>query len=214
MNIFGKLAVSALVLSAASVASAASVSGSTDFRVTLPEILVLYHWEDAHLKLTSGNSVVSDPTTREATFALGNSPYTINTDVATDAVNPLTQEINVNLKNSWAVRSLSNAAVKLDLLVQKDTLKNVTEKNSVIKVENAVLAAPTAVSTNITGDNTKNMTIASGWAPVMGDINFKLNLSAANNSGEYNTRGTAGKNPVKGTTDDTFLLTLTGNVNP
>ena len=44
----------------ASVASAASVSGSTDFRVTLPEILVLYHWDDAHLILESTNRVIND----------------------------------------------------------------------------------------------------------------------------------------------------------
>ena len=45
MNMFSKIALTGLALSLSSFASAA-VSGSTDFRVILPEILVLYHWFD------------------------------------------------------------------------------------------------------------------------------------------------------------------------
>ena len=109
MNIFGKLAVSGLVLSVASMASAASVSGSTDFRVTLPEILVLYHWDDAHLILqdiatTPGNDSdagreISDVTSRTLTDTLGKSPYEIvgtgavNTDVPTNALNKYNSEL-------------------------------------------------------------------------------------------------------------------------
>lgn len=211
MNIFGKLAVSGLILSVASLASAAE-SGTTDFRVTLPETLVLYHWEDAHLILTSVNSVVSDATDREATLALGTSPYIINTDVDVNTTpNALDDEVNVTLKNSWAVRSLSNGAVKLDLVVQDSTLINETEATSTIEVQNAVLAS---TGTDVTGSDTASMTIPSGWTPVMGDINFNLDLTAANNSGEYNTRGVAGKAGTPGSATDTFLLTLTGNVIP
>nr|WP_241879169.1 hypothetical protein [Psychrobacter sp. PraFG1]UNK05875.1 hypothetical protein MN210_03600 [Psychrobacter sp. PraFG1] len=52
------------------------------------------------------------------------------------------------------------------------------------------------------------MTIPSGWAPVMGDIKFNLDLTNADFAGEYNTRGKAADTDEK---TDTFLLTLTGN---
>ena len=50
MKLFSKIALATATVSIASFASAAnSISGSTDFKVTLPEILVLYHWDEAHL---------------------------------------------------------------------------------------------------------------------------------------------------------------------
>jgi len=45
---------------------------------------------------------------------------------------------------------------------------------------------------------------------VQGDINFTLDLTKANNSGEYNTRGIAGTAGESANATDTFLLTLTG----
>lgn len=46
------LVVGGLVLKTSSMAVAAnSISGSTDFRVNIPEVLVLYHWDDAYLTL-------------------------------------------------------------------------------------------------------------------------------------------------------------------
>ena len=220
MSIFGKLAVSALALSVASVASAASVSGSTDFRVTLPEILVLYHWDDAHLILTDATTTpendsdsreISDTTTRTLTTDLGNGSYTINTDVDTTDPTTATTNLgiaNITLKNSWAVRSLSSAPVKLALTNPNATLTNTTVAGSTITTQNATLAS---TGTGVTGTGTANMTIPSGFAPILGDINFQLNLANANNSGEYNTRGVAGKATATDEATDTFLLTLTGN---
>lgn len=219
MNIFGKLALSGLVLCVASVASAASVSGSTDFRVTLPEVLVLYHWDDAHLTLTdivtptaandSDAREISDTTTRNLTDVLGKSAYTVEGTAVNSSIPDVfvsSASANVTLKNSWAVRSISSGDVTLGLSVQQDTLKNVNNQNSTITVSKAGLAS---TGTGI-GGSTTAMTIPSGWQGVQGDINFTLDLTKANNSGEYNTRGIAGAAGESANATDTFLLTLTG----
>lgn len=208
MNIFGKLAVSALVLSVASVASAAaSVKGGTDFRVTLPEILVLYHWNDAHLTLTADNSVFGSDVTRELEASLTGGTYNFNTNpINVDAqslTNPLANNIiDVTLKDSWAVRSLSTRNVKLALSNPNPILKDVVDGASQITI-----TEPKLVYNSTEADE---QSIPSGWTAVKGDIKFKLDLSAATKSGEHNTRGDAGKNIAPGT-NDTFLLTLTGN---
>lgn len=219
MKLFSKIALATATVSIASFASAASISGSTDFRVTLPEILVLYHWDDAHLTLTdietttandSDPREISDATTHDLTAPLAQGVYTLNGDVNTTS--PIAKldggTVDVTLKNSWAVRSLSNAPVTLKLTNQKDTLLNVINNKSTIVTKEAVLASTAA---NVTGTDSTTMTIPSGWDPVMGDIKFKLDLSNANNSGEYNTRGKSGIATTNDEATDTFLLTLTGN---
>lgn len=222
MNVFEKLAVIGLVLSVSSFASAASISGSTDFRVVLPEVLVLYHWDDAVLTLTdvattaandSDAREISDATTRTGTAVLGATTATITGNVATTApANALATNIAVTLQNAWAVRNLSSAAgVKLALTNPNPNLLNVGDNTSIIKT-----SAPTLASANAAvsaGNNTATVTIASGFTPVLGDINFNLDLSTANRAGEYNTRGAAGAAPdtAIGNGKDSFLLTLTGN---
>ena len=213
MNIFGKLAVSALALSVASVASAASISGSTDFRVTLPEILVLYHWDDAHLILTDvvttpGNDSdareISDSAAHDLSAQLGAGPYTLTGNLVTTAttnIGTLENLIKVTLQNSWAVRSLSTGNVTLGLTVQQPKLKNVSVPTSEIGVENAKLASGSLTAGTSLG-------IPSGFQPVSGDITFDLNLLNAKNSGEYNAHGAVGANTGM-ESNDTFLLTLT-----
>lgn len=207
MNIFGKLAVTGLALSLSSFASAA-VSGTTDFRVTLPEILVLYHWDDAKLDLTDAGSVINDNTTRNETAAVTGSSFTITGDVTTTGGNttayPAT--LDVTLQNAWAVRSLSSGNVSLNLGIQQNTLTNTTVSSSDINVQNATLNAGSAVS----GNDSHTVVLASGFAPVLGDIDFQLDLTNANAPGEYNTRGTAGPAAPSDNGTDTFLLTLTG----
>lgn len=211
MNIFGKLAVSALALSIASVASAAGpVSGTTDFRVTLPEVLVLYHWNDAHLIIndTALAYAVADNAAHNLPvgYAAGASGFVINTGAVTTTqtggVN-LATLVNVKLKDSWAVRSLSSGNVSLALTVPNPTLKNVNAAASTVGVQNATLA-----SAGLTAGT--SLSIPSGFAPVLGDIDFKLNLANANNSGEYNTRGMPGAATNAQNATDTFLLTLSG----
>lgn len=220
MNIFEKLAVTGLALSVSSFASAA-ISGSTDFRVVLPEVLVLYHWDDAVLTLTdvattaandSDAREISDATTRTGTVELGTATASINTDVDTTSNTALATNIAVTLKNAWAVRNLSSATgVTLALTNPNTDLLNVGDNNSIITT-----SLPTLASTNAAvsaGSGTDTVTIDSGFAAVLGDINFNLDLSTANRAGEYNTRGATGPadDTATGNGTDTFLLTLTGN---
>ncbi|MUG31301.1 hypothetical protein [Psychrobacter sanguinis] len=221
MKLFSKIALATATISIASVASAAnSISGSTDFRVTLPEILVLYHWDDAHLTLTdvttspendSDPREISDATTRDLSAGLSAAnPYLITGDVNSNeptGTTVLGDKISVTLKNSWAVRSLSSGDVTLalDNTGDRATLINQFNAASKITTENAKLKSTAGEGTTLT--------IPSGWTAVTGDINFDLNLALANNSGEYNTRGVAGQagNTTEDNAKDTFLLTLTGH---
>lgn len=215
MNIFTKAAVTGLALSLSSFASAA-ISGSTDFRVTLPEILVLYHWDDAHLILeevatTSANDSdareISDPTTRELTANLGSDSYTINNNDVNTTSAAFPTSISVTLKNAWAVRNLSTAnGVNLALTNPNSTLTSVADQTSSVTTSNAVLE-----SAGLTGSGSNTVTIDSGFAPVLGDIKFDLDLTGADSAGEYNTRNTAGAAGPADDGTDTFLLTLTAN---
>lgn len=214
MNIFTKAAVAGLALSVSSFASAA-ISGSTDFRVTLPEILVLYHWDDAHLILEevsttpandSDDREISDPATRELTADLGAGSYTINTDVNTTSA-AFPTSISVTLKNAWAVRNLSTASgVNLALTNPNSTLTSVADQTSSVTTSNAVLE-----SAGLTGSGSGTVTIDSGFEAVLGDIKFDLDLTGADSAGEYNTRATAGAAGPTEDATDTFLLTLTAN---
>lgn len=215
MNVFGKLAVSALAFSLASVASAASVSGSTDFRVTLPEILVLYHWDDVVLNLTGGSIAQNDSTpTRTGTAAIGATTIEINNPAINATADALSTSMKVTLKDAWAVRNLSNTTgVNLALTNPNPKLTSTVDKKSFLTTTGAVLKSD---SDKISGTTKEAATlnILSGWSPVKGDIIFDLNLSKADSSGEYNTRGaagTTGAGPVGSqATTDSFLLTLTG----
>lgn len=214
MKLFSKIALATATVSIASFASAAnSISGSTDFKVTLPEILVLYHWDEAHLTLTDVKTTpdndsdareISDTDIRTQSAAIGDpdTTYTLTGDVDTDSVLTAldsSNTLNVVLQNSWAVRSLSTDKVTLGLTVPNPMLTNTTAGSSTIAVTDAKL---TGAGTEDTPTSRK---IDSGWAAVKGNIEFKIDLSAANHSGLYTSNAAA--------TDDkdTFLLTLTGN---
>lgn len=216
MKLFSKIALATATVSIASFASAAAVSGTTDFRVTLPEILVLYHWDDAHLILentnNANNSAINDGSTREVALPFAAATHELNTDVITTSATKLDAgTIAVKLKNAWAVRSLSSGTVELKLENPKPTLYSVTAGNKPT-TSTIVIGSPTlhAAATSIDGTSTgvATLNVKLGWAPVMGDIDFTLDLKNANHAGEYNTRGQAGKNTTS--EDDTFLLTLTG----
>lgn len=207
MNVFGKIALTGLALSLSTFASAA-VTGTTDFRVVLPEVLVLYHWDDVVLNLSDAGRVVNDNATRTGTAALGSTAVSIGPAVATTA-DALTTSVAVTLKDAWAVRNLStNKGVTLTLDNTNSKLLSVADQNSFLTTKDAALAS---TNTKVTGTG-KTLNIASGWAPVLGDINFNLDLTTADSSGEYNTRGVAGiaGNLPADNLKDTFKLTLTG----
>lgn len=204
MNVFGKIALTGLALSLSTFSSAA-VTGTTDFRVVLPEVLVLYHWDDVLLNLTDTGRVINDNTTRTGTAALGSTAASITGPAVSTTADALATSVAVTLKNAWAVRNLSTGnGVSLALTNPNPKLLGVVDKTSYLTTAGAAL---TSENSKVTGTGA-TLTIASGWAPVSGDITFNLDLSKANSSGEYNTRGlavVAGDN-----TKDTFLLTLTG----
>ena len=204
MNIFGKIALTGFALSLSTFASAA-VSGTTDFRVTLPEVLVLYHWDDVLLNLTDTGRVINDATTRTGTAALGSTTASITGPAVSTTADALATSVAVTLKDAWAVRNLSTGTgVTLTLTNPNPTLLSVADKTSLLTTTGAAL---TSTNSKVSGTGA-TLTIASGWAPVLGDITFNLDLSKANHSGEYNTRGLAVV--AADNTKDTFLLTLTG----
>ena len=204
MNIFGKIALTGLALSLSTFASAA-VTGTTDFRVVLPEVLVLYHWDDVLLNLTDTGRVINDATTRTGTAALGSTTASITGPAVSTTADALATSVAVTLKDAWAVRNLSTGTgVRLTLTNPNPTLLSVADKTSLLTTTGAAL---TSTNSKVSGTGA-TLTIASGWAPVLGDITFNLDLSKANHSGEYNTRGLAVV--AADNTKDTFLLTLTG----
>ncbi|MBS9777924.1 MAG: hypothetical protein KGV50_04085 [Gammaproteobacteria bacterium] len=190
--------------------AANSISGSTDFQVNVPEVLVLYHWDEAKLTLTSTGSTpandsdpyeISDTSTHDLSAALGGSPYTITGDVVTtgSAANPLGSSINVTLQNSWAVRSISSDDVHLAVSIQESELIHDGTDNT----SKAVVSDAKVKSASISAGPT--IDIPSKWDVTMGDIDFTLNLSGVTKSGWHKTTDTS--NDSK----DTFLLKLTGN---
>ncbi|MDO4440744.1 MAG: hypothetical protein Q4B81_01015 [Moraxella sp.] len=207
-------------------ANAKSISGSVDFRVTLPEVLVLYHWDDAHLILTdvatteandSDTREISDATTRELTAGIDGTSHTIT---GSGAVNRPTianidnGKVEVTLKDAWAVRALSKGDVTLKVEAKNPLLKNVTENASTITVSDTKLVTSSSAVTTKQGTT---LTLPSKWTETMGDINFKIDLTNAKSVGQYNTRGSNANNGVATTAQentDVFLLTLTGEVPP
>ena len=196
-----------------------SISGSVDFRVTLPEVLVLYHWDDAHLNLTdvattandSDVREISDTAAHELPDTLNKDAYTIKGDVVTtDNTKFESGKVAVTLKNAWGVRALSNGDVKLRVAEQVNTLKNITVDTSTITISDTKIKSEQAKGTKEVAANT-DLVLPSGWELSKGDITFNMDLTNAKHVGEYNTRGKAGAADTVDEKTDTFLLTLTGN---
>lgn len=204
-------------------AHAKSIGGSVDFRVTLPEVLVLYHWDDAHLELrdvattsdndsdagreisTTGTQLKQDEVGKTAYEVTGNLNTTDNSKVRHDSV-------TVTLKNAWGVRALSSGNVKLKIEEKNPKLLSVkagagvTDSFILVKDTKIVKGSASAVKD-------ADLSLPSGWELSMGDIQFNLDLSNAKHVGQYNTRGSNDNNGVATTAQedkDVFLLTLTG----
>lgn len=197
MKTFAKIAVLSAAMMAAGAASAASVSGSTNFRVTMPEVLVLYHWDDAHLTLTADNGTISGVNVTDST-ALTSTTKTMSDATFTSAAAPFVKSdsIDITLENAWAVRSISSGSVNLALTNPNATLKNVNDNTVTMTTSAAVL---TTTATGATNSGTATVGLPSKWTPTLGNIEFTLDLSQATKAGDY------------ASANDTFLLTLTGN---
>lgn len=216
-----KLLIGTIALGMLGSASADTVTGQIDLTVTMPEVLVLYHWDSAHLELTANNYNVTTGV-GALTDQFGKNTYDIDatgqttnpamTGSALKTAEPSTlagsSTVTITLKNSWAVRNISSAAgatpVKLAVAVNNATLTNVDSSTATMTVSGAKLAS-TATGTGET------VNLPPSWTPVAGDLSFKLDLANANYSGQYTSDGAAF--PAGGpstSANKTFELTLTG----
>lgn len=206
-----KLLVSAVALASLSTVNAASISGTTDFKVKLPEILILYHWDQAYLDLTKSGAYtdnVRDTRSHTLQDDLGsttNPNYDITQnplDVA-NAAKPtaLANEITVKLSKSWGIRTISDKTIKLTAATQNTTLTHITDASSTMTVKDtqAVYKGTTAAV-----DGAVTVSDSSWATPVFGDIVFKLNLANAKKSGDYTSYGSGSRSDAT----DTFKITL------
>jgi len=199
-------AVTALTLSSA---HAGSISGSMDLKVNMPEILVLYHFDEVEINLEaatvstpandSDNYEISEGNAGTVTGPMG-APLTgaLNIDGSggpTDGA--ANQTLEVTLTDAWAIRSVSTGDVTVSGSIQTGTLTHTDDASATIGVGAMELAA--------NGTSGASVTLAPQWGLQKGDISFELDLSSANKAGSYVSAAAADD----GT--DTFLLTLTGN---
>ncbi len=174
-------------MSALGAVQAASVSGSTDFEVDIPEVLVLYHWDKARLDITGNQFVYNDNNTHIGSMNMGENEANINDNPLTGA-SPVpngfdtSSLIDVTLKSAWAVRSISSDNVTLSVAI--------TDANHVGTNGSLAVVSDAKVS---------KTDIPSKWEPTVGDITFKLDLSKVTKPGLHESA------------DETFELTLTGN---
>lgn len=194
-------------------AHAKSVQGAIDFKVTIPEVLVLYHWDSAHLNLTDA---VTEGIDNDADREIMNGQHKLdNAELVKDGSYTITGDVpstrkeldfdagklSVKLQNAWAVRAISSDKVLLTATIQKDTLTNGTSKILVSDIGLTATGANASVAETVAPASLK---VASGWKETQGDITFKLDLTQAKDKGDYTSGATTA-------TDKTFLLTLTGN---
>jgi len=188
--------------------AAEEVSGRMEITVTLPEILILYHYDLVDIEFT-GDSLQPGPDNdakheikkgqadafssqelNDVSFTSDNLAISATgSDFDTNSYN---NHIQVTLQNVWAVRAISSGNVSLAVSIENSTLKN--NDGGTIEVSNATLS---------TTD------IAPSWNPTIGDLTFELDLSNAEYAGLYSDDGNVGSENSEST--DTFLLTLTGN---
>ncbi|MGB0865375.1 MAG: hypothetical protein ACPGSC_02640 [Granulosicoccaceae bacterium] len=174
---------------------AASVSGAMDLSVTMPEILVLYHFDSVQIDLTDANNqAVSEGAAANVTIATSAAPATgaLSIDGTTPTL-PAQETVTVTLTDAWAIRSISSADVEVSGSIENATLTHTTAATSTIGVSNLSLEAG--------GSTGAAVTLAPQWAVQKGNISFDLSLATASHAGTYTSGGTT----------DTFLLTLTGN---
>ena len=182
---------------------AASVSGSMDLKVTMPEILVLYHFDEVQIDLTdahtptaandSDDHEISETFAGTVTGAMGTPITQALSITGADTHAGETGTLAVTLTDAWAVRSISSADVTVTGSIQTNDLTHAA--GSTIGVSAMELTSGGSTGTSVD--------LAPQWALQTGDISFELDLSSASHAGLYETAGTDAT--------DTFLLTLTGN---
>lgn len=170
----------------------AAVTGSMDLSVTMPEILVLYHFDKVTLDLTAAaaEQVVSEGD-KVVTGTATITPVTGALSIQGATTVGTTSNVAVTLNNAWAVRSISANTVKVAGSIESTELTGAN--GSVIGVTGMNLTSGT--------ESGADVDLSSQWAVQTGNIEFELDLSNATEAGVYDNNGTS----------DTFLLTLSGN---
>lgn len=199
-----KILCTALAFGLFGTASAAEVSGTTDFTVKVPAILILYHWDSASLEFNDFAKAVEDARPHTLTDDLDKTAYNIvQNPIDATNVSDLPKgyddtKVDVKLVNSWAVRSIAAGAnVSLALATQATDLLHEGTGTEKIVVSDATLESVTNTGTTLT--------LPTSWTPTVGSIAFKIDLSDATKAGTYQSAAT------RSDATDVFKLTLTGN---
>ncbi|WP_323843508.1 hypothetical protein [Moraxella sp. Pampa] len=204
MNMLTKLVTALAVVGASvSVANAQqkTVSGTVDFKVNMPSVLVLYHWDEAGIDFQpqveaqiSGHGV-EQVDAGEANVSVTTNNNTANVLALNDEALSATQfkghdaqTVKVTLQDAWAVRSISENGVELIVETTDKAHKNDLDPTSVINVENTKVKSTEAVGVD-TGIGADRIQLPSKWVPIKGDITFDLDLSGAKKSGLYASQG-------------------------
>lgn len=185
---------------------AASISGSMDLKVTMPEVLVLYHFDEVQIDLADAHTVTAANDNDDHEISEGDAGVvngTMGTPVTaalgivgTDSHATTNQTVNVTLSDAWAIRTIASGNVTVTGSIQTTTLTHDTVGTSTIGVSAMTLTSG--------GTTAATVSLAPQWALQTGDISFELDLTTATHAGLYQSAATASP----GT--DTFLLTLTG----
>lgn len=203
MNMLTKLVTALAVVGASvSVANAQqkTVSGTVDFKVNMPSVLVLYHWKEAGIDFQpqveaqiSGHGV-EQADAGEASVLVTANNNTANVLGLDDEQLSATrfkgndaQTVKVTLQDAWAVRSISENGVELSVETTDKAHMNGVDPTSVINVENTKVKSAGAEGDGQRGAETINL--PSKWEPIKGDITFDLDLSGAKKSGLYTSTG-------------------------
>lgn len=187
-------------------AQAASVSGSMDLKVTMPEILVLYHIDEVQIDLQEAHTATAanDSDDHEISETFGGTitgtmgtPVTGALGITGTDTHTANHTVNVTLTDAWAVRSISSDDVTVAGSIQTATLTHDTVGASTIGVSGMTIASGAASGASVD--------LAPQWGLQKGSISFTLDLTSATHAGLYQSA-----DPQADATD-TFLLTLTGN---
>ncbi|ACF45531.1 conserved hypothetical protein [Prosthecochloris aestuarii DSM 271] len=187
----GVLALSAAMsIPFSSSAHAAQTSGSTDIKVNLPDIIILHYISDITLNFGSDIGQSANESVASWTVAWDGATSDGSGELAVGNLDDTSNElgdispIDVTLPNVWAIRGLSSSGTAtVEITGGNLTLAN---SSSSIALSDFTVSGSGNTSASITADlNGLHKTTAT-----VGDVNLKMDVSAAALSGEYDTSGT------------------------
>lgn len=175
--------------------SGPSVTGNMKVKVKVPDMLVLYYWDEVGIEFTEQNMPISPGKGAYKEPLSGSDIEVTDTNTAITAATitaqPLSTSIDettisVNLKNAWAVRSISNGQVSLAIANASDGSDKLVIGNDQLPSSKILVKEP-KVKSNTGGQAADKITLQSGWEAKKGDITFDLDLSNMKTPGLYTT---------------------------